>query len=246
MSGRKYDGGFTHPDHGGKLTLPMILNELKETAIETNKEWAARLGINPSTAITCVKPSGTVSQLVNSASGIHPRFSPQYNRTVRADNKDPLAKYMVEAGFPYEEALGFDGKPQGNGQLVFSFPVKSPKGAVTVPEVSAIEQLELVKTYNEHWCEHKASCTIYYRDSEFLAVAQWLWDNFDTVSGVSLLPRDDHVYIQAPYQPLDKSEYSEMKRGFPKMDMKAFAAYEVEDNTTGSQELACVGNACEL
>jgi len=246
LLGVSLTGIMDHPVLSGELETAQWLTEMKEVAIATNKEWAGRLGINPSTAITCVKPSGTVSQLVNSSSGIHPRFSPYYVRTVRADNKDPLAKYMVEAGFPVEDALGFDGKPAGNGQLVFSFPVESPEGAVCVPEVGAIEQLELVKLYNEHWCEHKASCTIYYRDSEFLAVAQWIWDNFNTVSGISLLPRDDHIYMQAPYQPCSKSEYQTMLKGFPKLDMEEFSKFEVEDNTTSSQELACTGLSCEL
>ena len=216
------------------------LTELKEVAIETNREWSERLGINPSTAITCVKPSGTVSQLVNSSSGIHPRFSPYYVRTVRADSKDPMAKYMVEAGFPYEVDVTKD------TTLVFSFPIQSPAGAVCTKEVGALSQLELWKVYAEHWCEHKPSITVYYTDDEFMGVCDWLWTNFDIVSGVSLLPLAEHSYTQAPYQEITKEEYEERVAAMPEFDWEELAKFEHEDNTTGSQELACVGTSCEF
>tara|TARA_R110000803_G_scaffold60955_2_gene120596 strand:+ start:7225 stop:9102 length:1878 start_codon:yes stop_codon:yes gene_type:complete len=216
------------------------LTKLKEVAIETNKVWAKRLGVNQSTAITCVKPSGTVSQLVNSASGIHPRFSPYYIRTVRADAKDPMAKYMVDCGFPYEVDV------TKSTTLVFSFPVRSPIGSVCAKEVGALGQLELWKIYSEHWCEHKPSITVYYSDDEFFAVCDWLWNNFDIVSGIALLPRSEHVYTQAPYQEITKEEYDEAAKAMPVFDWEALAEYEFEDTTTGSQELACVGTSCEF
>ena len=214
---------------------------MKQVAIDTNKEWAEKLGINQSTAITCVKPSGTVSQLVNSASGIHPRFSKYYIRTVRVDGKDPLALYMKDAGFSWE-VNNMD--PTG---LVFSFPIQSPDDSVTVSDVGAMEQLRTWKIYQDHWCEHKPSITVYYTDDEFLEVASWMWKNFDSVSGISLLPYSDHTYEQAPYQEITKEEYEELAAKVPELDLMAAAEYERGvDSTTGSQELACVGGNCEL
>lgn len=220
--------------------LDSFLAELRLTVVATNKEWAKKLGVAQSTATTCVKPSGTVSQLVNSASGIHPRFSPFYIRTVRCDEKDPMAAYMKQAGFPNEP----DVTKESN--VVFSFPVKAPKSAVTVKDVGALEQLELWKTYQEHWCEHKPSITVYYTDDEFLDVCSWLWKNFDDVSGVSLLPSSDHVYQQAPYQEITEEVYKEEVKKLPVFDWDALSEYEQTDMTLGSQELACVGGACEL
>jgi len=216
------------------------LQELKNVAIETNKTWAARLGINPATAITCVKPSGTVSQLVNSASGIHPRFSPYYIRTVRADEKDPMSVYMEEAGFPVETSV------TSAVTKVFSFPVKAPEGAICTSEVGAMEQLKLWKTYQDHWCEHKPSITVYYKDDEFLPICAWMWDNFDMMSGISLLPYSDHVYQQAPYQEITEEMYMKLKSEMPDFDWDEMAKLESEDTTIGSQELACVGPSCEL
>ena len=216
------------------------LKELKEVAIETNKEWSERLGVNQSVAITCVKPSGTVSQLVNSASGIHPRFAPFYNRTVRADSKDPLSQYMVDAGFPYELDITKD------TTNVFSFPIKSPTGAICANDVSAFKQLELWKFYGAHWAEHKVSITVYYSPDEFFGVCQWLWTNFDILSGVALLPRSEHTYQQAPYQEITEEQYKEAKAAMPEFDWAEAAKHEQEDMTTGSQELACVGISCEF
>ena len=217
------------------------LTEMKDVAIKTNKEWADKLGINQSTAITCVKPSGTVSQLVDSASGIHPRFSKHYIRRVRSDKKDPLAQYMTAAGFPVEDDV------MSKSSLVFSFPIKSPDSSTTVKQVGAMEQLKLWKKYQDYWCEHKPSITVYYTDSEFLQIAQWLWDNFDSVSGISLLPVSDHVYQQAPYEDITAEKYEELLAAMP-VDVKweDLEHFEKEDNTTGSQELACVGGACEI
>ena len=235
LSGRKQQVGY------GNQTLKVWLEELKNVAIATNKEWAKKLGTNPSVAITCVKPSGTVSQLVNSASGIHPRWSEFYKRTVRADVKDPLAQYMVAAGFPYE----VDVTKESN--LVFGFPIESPKGAVCAAEVGAMAQLRLWKTYQDHWCEHKPSITVYYTDDEFLEVCQWVWMNFDSMSGISLLPYSDHMYPQAPYQEISKDEYKKLVKELPDFDWEAAATFESgTDQTIGSQELACAGGSCEL
>jgi ribonucleoside-triphosphate reductase len=226
---------------GESKDLGKWLEEVRDVALDTNKEWAAKLGINQSAAITCVKPSGTVSQLVDSASGIHPRFSKHYIRRVRSDHKDPLAVFMAQSGFPVEQDV------MSPTSAVFSFPVKAPESSVTVKQVGAMQQLELWKAYQNHWCEHKPSITVYYTDSEFLQVAQWIWENFDLCSGISLLPYSDHVYQQAPYEDIDAEKYDEMVASMPQgVDWNDLEKYEEEDNTTGSQELACVGGACEI
>jgi ribonucleoside-diphosphate reductase alpha chain len=221
--------------------LEKWLTEMKNVAIETNKELASKLKINQSAAITCVKPSGTVSQLVNSASGIHPRFSKYYIRRVRSDKKDPLAQYMLAASFPAEQDA------MNPTTLVFSFPVKAPETSIVVEQVGAMQQLKLWKTYQDFWCEHKPSVTVYYTDNEFLQIAQWIWENFNSVSGISLLPVSDHVYQQAPYEAVEKEEYEEFLGKMPKdINWEDLANFEQEDNTTGSQELACVGGVCEI
>ena len=221
--------------------LEKWLTEMKDVAIKTNKEWADKLGINQSAAITCVKPSGTVSQLVDSASGIHPRFSKHYIRRVRSDKKDPLAQYMTAAGFPVEDDV------MSKSSLVFSFPIKAPETSTTVAQVGAMEQLKLWKKYQDYWCEHKPSITVYYTDDEFLQVSQWIWENFDTVSGISLLPVSDHVYQQAPYEDITAEKYEELLAAMPvDVNWDDLEHFEKEDNTTGSQELACTGGACEI
>ena len=221
--------------------LERWLEELKEVAIETNAKWAKRLGIQPAAAITCVKPSGTVSQLVNSASGIHPRFAPAYIRTVRADAKDPMAQYMQQAGFPNEVDV------TKATTLVFSFPVLAPEGAVCTEDVGAMEQLRLWKVYQDHWCEHKPSITVYYKDEEFLDICSWMWKNFDMMSGISLLPLSDHTYQQAPYQEITVEEYHKLEAKMPKFDWVAMAAFENgTDSTAGSQTMACSGDSCEI
>lgn len=229
----KLTNGSTGTEKLGKL-----LETLKAVAVKTNKKWAETLGVNQSVAITCVKPSGTVSQLTDSASGIHPRFSDYYVRTVRADKKDPLATAMIEAGFPHEEDV------MNMSNWVFSFPQKAPNKAVTVESMGAMEQLYLWKIYQDHWCEHKPSMTCYYNDDNFFAVCQWIWENFDSVSGISFLPEAEHVYKQAPYQKIDKVEYTKLLKEMPK-DMSWDLA-ESSDNTEGSQTLACVAGVCEL
>jgi ribonucleoside-triphosphate reductase len=218
--------------------LPKILEELKNEAIATNKTWAAKLGINQSTAITCVKPSGTVSQLVDSASGIHGRFSDFYIRRVRADSRDPLCAVLEAAGVPVEnDNLSPTTK-------VFSFVKKAPEGAVMASDQTGLEQLELWTMYQEHWCEHKPSITVYYRDSEYLAIGNWLYNHFDDVSGVSFLPYSEHTYEQAPYEEITEEQYNELVKAIPtEVD---WDITEHTDVTESSQTLACVGNACEL
>lgn len=217
------------------------LTQMKWAAIETNKEWSKKLGINQSVAITTQKPSGTISQLVNSASGIHARFAPSYIRTVRADNKDPLASMMKDLGFPYEEDI------TNKNVLVFSFPIKSPLGAKCVEDMTAIEQLEIWKVYQEYWCEHKSSCTIYYKDDEFLEVGAWVYKNFDSISGLSFLPYSDHTYKQAPYQPITKEQYEELEAKMPKnIDWNLLQVYETYDSTKSSHTYACSADGgCE-
>lgn len=218
------------------------LREMKEHAIDTNQRYAAYLNVNPSAAITCVKPSGTVSQLVSCSSGIHPAYSEYYIRTVRADVKDPLAEFMKDMGFPCEPDVT---KPHNT--LVFSFPQKAAKGAVLRYQVNAIEQLELYKLYQLHWCEHKPSITVYVREDEWIKVGAWVYDNFDYIGGVSFLPFSDHTYAQAPYQPCTKEEYEEALAKMPKEIFWAgLQVYENSDMTEGAQTLACQGGNCEL
>jgi ribonucleoside-diphosphate reductase alpha chain len=226
----------------GLFNVADMLEGLREEAVKTNKLWAAKLGIPVSAAITCVKPSGTVSQLVDSASGIHARHSPYYIRTVRADKKDPLAVMMKDMGFPVEDDVT---KPQHT--YVFSFPQKSPDHAVFRKDMSAIEQLELWLTYQRHWCEHKPSVTISVKEEEWPAVGAWVYNHFDEMSGVSFLPFSDHVYRQAPYQDCTKEEYEALLAKMPKnVNWADLAKYEKRDSTTGSQELACVAGGCEI
>jgi ribonucleoside-diphosphate reductase alpha chain len=218
-----------------------ILSELKQLANEVNAEWAERLGIPKSAAITCVKPSGTVSQLVNSASGIHPRWSKYYLRTVRNDVKDPISQFLVDAGVPHEQ------DKRNPSALVFSFPQQAPRNSILRNEVSAVDFLDIWKEFQENWCEHKPSVTISVAEDEWLPVASWVYENFDIVSGVSFLPFDPTEYPQAPYQTLTEEQYNEWVQKMPQsIDWTRLSEYEVEDNTTGSQELACTGGMCEV
>ena len=218
------------------------LEVLKQHAIDTNKELAKKLGIPQSTAITCVKPSGTVSQLVDSASGIHARHNPYYIRTVRGDNKDPLTEFMKASGIPNEPDYL---KPEH--QTVFSFPMMAPKGSVCRKDMSAIEQLEIWKVYAKHWCEHKPSVTISVKEDEWIPVGAWCWENFEHVSGISFLPFSDHTYQQAPYQDIDEKTYKKLAKEMPtNIDWNKLQDFEKEDNTKGSQELACTAGVCEL
>ena len=234
------DCPLTHSYNNG---LGDLLKELKQVAIDTNKEWAKKLNINVSAAITCVKPSGTVSQLVDSASGIHARHNPHYIRTVRADKKDPLAKMMHDAGFPLEDDVT---KPDHT--WVFSFPVKGPEKGIYRKDMSAIEHLELWKVYQDNWCEHKPSITVSVHEDEWLAVGAWVYENFDKMSGVSFLPFADHSYRQAPYQDCSQQEYESLLKKMPvDIDWAKLSEYEEKDMTHGSQELACSAEGgCEI
>ena len=219
-----------------------ILEQLREVSIQTNKEFSKKLGIEQSTAICAVKPSGTVSQLVDSSSGIHTRHSNYYIRTVRGDNKDPLTNFLMDSGVPAEPCVM---KPDTT--TVFSFPTKAPKGAVTRDDLNAIEQLEIWLMYQRHWCEHKPSVTITVREHEWLEVGAWVFKNFDEMSGVSFLPHSDHSYKQAPYQEIEQDEYKELSKLMPKnIDWNKLSEYELEDTTVGSQTLACSGDSCEV
>ena len=241
LLGVSLTGIMDHPVLSGRddnAKLKKWLTAMREEAIAVNKDWAARLGINPSAAITAVKPSGTVSQLVDSASGIHPRYAEHYIRRVRADSRDPLCAVLEAAGIPVETDV------TSPSTKVFSFPMKAPDGAVTASEMGAMEQLELWEIYQDYWCEHKPSMTCYYRDSEFLEVGQWLYNKFDKISGISFLPYSDHTYQQAPYEPIDAATYKKLVKDFPKEISWDIA--EASDMTEGSQQLACTGNNCEL
>ena len=221
---------------------PEFLEELRNISVDTNKEWADKLGIPQSAAITCVKPSGTVSQLVDAGSGIHARHSPYYIRTVRGDVKDPLTQLMIDEGVPVEPEVFHP-----DSTMVFSFPVKSPDNAVTRNDMTALEQLEVWKLYAVNWCEHKPSVTISVRDDEWLEVGAWVYKNFDLCSGISFLPHSDHTYQQAPYQDCDEETYRELLSRMPtSIDWSHLGEYEQEDNTAGSQTLACVGGVCEV
>ena len=226
----------------GNLPLKDFLPKLRERTLEVNKAVASEIGVNPSAAITCVKPSGTVSQLVNAASGIHARHSEYYIRTVRGDKKDPLAQFMVSVGFPHEECVM---KPEH--QWVFSFPVKSPDNAVFRNDMSAIEQLELWLDYQRHWCEHKPSVTVSVKEHEWFEVGSWVWKHFDEVSGVSFLPSSDHTYKQAPYQECDSEEYQKLLQKIPQdVDWSGLEQFEKEDNTKGAQTYSCTAGSCEI
>lgn len=219
------------------------LQEMREESVKTNDKYANMLGIPVSAAITCVKPSGTVSQLTDTASGIHARHNDYYIRTVRGDNKDPLTQFMIEAGVPHERCVM---KPDST--TVFSFAMKSPSNAVTRTQMTAIEQLELWKTYALHWCEHKPSVTISVKENEWMDVGAWVYENFDVASGVSFLPHSDHTYQQAPYQDIDVDEYNDWQQSYSyvKLDWNQLSLFEKEDNTSGSRELACTAGVCEV
>ena len=221
---------------------PEALQQLRDVAVKTNKKLAEKLGIKQSTAVTCVKPSGTVSQLVDAASGIHARHNPFYIRTVRGDNKDPLTMFMKDKGVPAEPDF-----TAPDSVTVFSFPMKSPDHAITRYSLSAIEQLELWLKIADNYCEHKPSVTISVKENEWLEVGSWCWDHFDSLSGISFLPFSDHSYKQAPYQDIKREDYSALLKDMPPViDWTELQMYEQGDTTTGSQELACAGGVCEV
>jgi ribonucleoside-diphosphate reductase alpha chain len=226
-------------DQGAELER--LLASLRATAVETNKEWAKKIGINPAAAITCVKPSGTVSQLTDSASGIHARHNEYYIRTVRADRKDPMCQFMIDKGFPAEPCV-----MRPDHTMVFSFPQKAV-GSVTRTDLTAIAHLELWLTYQRHFCEHKPSITVTVKEYEWMAVGAWVYDHFDEVSGVSFLPHSDHSYVQAPYQDCTKEEYEAAAAKLPlSIDWSELTKYEKEDTTKGTQTFACSAGSCEV
>jgi ribonucleoside-diphosphate reductase alpha chain len=234
--------------YGNKITstnnkdLPGILDAFRDESVLTNSKEAKKLGINPSASITCVKPSGTVSQLTGVSSGIHPWYSEYYLRSVRGDNKDPLTSFLKDAGVPNEPDVM---KPDDT--TVFYFPIKAPKNAVLTKDLSAIDHLEMWKTYRNHWTEHNPSVTINVREDEWLRVGSWVYDNFDSVGGVSFLPSSEHSYKQAPYQEITKEEYEKTLKEMPTtIDWSTLSLYETVDTTTGSQELSCTAGSCEI
>ena len=230
-------------DNLGLLGEPDVLSKLRDVVIETNAEWAARLGIPRSAATTCVKPSGTVSQLVDSASGLHTRHSPYYLRTVRQDNKDPLTQFLKDSGVYWEADV-----MSPDNTTVFYFPIKSPDGAVTRHDQTALQALALWEHLQDNWCEHKPSATINVKEDEWMDVGAWVFNKFDKLSGVSFLPYDGGSYRQAPYQELTKEGWEKWVAEHPPVALNwdDLRFYEQEDNTTGSQELACVGTSCEV
>jgi len=233
----------------GVCDCPAIINateeeikELRDYAVEINEEWAHKLNIPASTAITTIKPSGTVSQLVNSSSGIHGRFAEHYIRTVRGDNKDPLTDFMKISGVPSEPCFM---KPDST--TIFSFPIASPKGSIMADDLSAIEQLKLWLKLKQNWAEHSVSITVYVKEDEWLEVGAWVYDNFDHLTGVSFLPYSEHSYEQAPYQPVSEKEYNAALSEFPpSINWNELSIYEQEDNTEGAQTLACTAGGCEI
>lgn len=228
-------------ENGFPKQLPDTLKDLKNAAIEANKEWAGKLGIQPSAAITTVKPSGTVSQLVDSASGIHPRHNSYYIRTVRADHKDPLALFLQDKGVPCEVDV------MNKSNLVFSFPIAAPKGCITRSDRTAIEQLEHYLTFQKHWCEHNPSITVYVKEHEWMEVGAWVYKHLDEIGGVSFLPHSDHTYQQAPYQDISEETYKELAASFPTIDWSEFDKYEVDDTNVNTHELSCLaGGYCEV
>ena len=225
-------------DKGTHRLVP-LLKELRSEAVRTNEKYAKQIGIAQSAAITCVKPSGTVSQLVDSASGIHPRYSEYYIRRVRGDVKDPLTKFLMDSGVPHEPDV-----MNPDNMMVFSFPQKAPS---KVEDITAVEHLELWLAYQEAWCEHKPSITVSVAEDEWMRVGSWVWDHFDEVSGISFLPKSDHTYRQAPYEAITKEEYDALMKDSPKkIEWEKLSEYELEDNTESSQTFACTSDACEV
>lgn len=240
LLGVSLTGMMDHKILRDKEESKSLLQEMESVAIETNKKYSKVIGIPQAAAITCVKPSGTVSQLVNAASGIHPRFAPYYIRRVRQDKKDPLANWMIEQGFPVETDV------MSPSNWVFSFPQKAPKSAVMRDDMTAIDQLEHWATVALNWCEHKPSITVYVREHEWLEVGAWVYKHWDIVNGVSFLPHTDHTYRQAPYEEITEEQYKDMLSKMPK-GVKFEEYKEIDDNTTASQELACSSSqGCEM
>ena len=242
LLGVSLTGICDHPDFGNPAweLLPHYLRELRDVAWRTNREWSEKLGIEPSKAITCVKPSGTVSQLVDSASGIHPRFSYHFIRRVRETANSPVAKLLIEAGMSYEEDVAVP------GTLVFEFPMQAPASARVQDAVSALDLSDLWAVYAKHWADHSVSATVQYSDNEYMGLGQWVWSNFEDVTGLSFLPRSEHTYQQAPYEACDEATYEKLFFKMPDIDWAKLGEYEKEDHTEGAQTLACAGGSCEI
>ena len=245
LLGVSLTGQFGHKFFSGQEDLDQlagVLDNLRQWAVDMNIEEAAKIGIPASAAVTCVKPSGTVSQLVGVSSGMHAWHSDYYIRTVRGDKKDPITQFLKDTGIPSEDDVM---KP--NDTTVFSFPVKAPEHAITRDKLTAIQQLEVWLVYQRHWCEHKPSITVSVKEDEWMEVGAWVYKYFDEVSGISFLPYSEHTYVQAPYQEVTKDQYEEMLSKMPKtIDWTALSLYELEDSTTGTQALACVSGECEI
>lgn len=245
LLGVSLTGQFGHSTLSGLdgiESLDRWLDSLRETAIDVNKNVAAGMGINRSVAITTVKPSGTVSQLTASSSGMHPWHNEFYIRSVRGDNKDPITRFMADMGIPNEPDVT---KPDAT--TVFYFPQKAPEDAITRSEISAVEHLEIWKSYKMHWTEHNPSITVSVKEEEWLAVAQWVYENWNIVDGISFLPHSEHTYQQAPYQDCDETTYRQFNADMPKeIDWSLLSAYELEDTTSGTQQLACVSGSCDI
>ena len=225
----------------GWTGLESVLEELKQIAIDTNIEWAKKLGINPSVAITSIKPTGNSGELFNTSSGIHPRYSKYYNRAVRFNKDEPLTKFLVDQGLYYEQDI------TNPSTYVFYFPRKAPEGSITRNEVTAIDQLELYKVYTNYWAEHTISITVYVEKDEWLKVGAWVYDNWDSVTGgISFMPKSDFVYKQAPYQEISEEEYEKYRLTDIEINWDLLTAYEKEDYTTVASELSCQGGVCEI
>ena len=221
-----------------------VLQRLRAETIKVNKKYAKKFGINHSSAITCVKPSGTVSQTVNCASGMHPRHAKYYISRVRIESHNPLFKFLKDAGVPYNPEFGYS--QESATTFVLEFPVKAPEKTVVKNDLKAKDQLEHWKLVKENYCEHNPSVTISVSDDEWLAVGDWVYSNWDIVGGLSFLPRSDHVYQLAPYEEISEERYEELARSFPVLDFSKLLIYENQDTTTGAKELACVSGTCEV
>ncbi len=244
LLGVSFTGIYDNPimwGKDGRNKLAARLNRWREFARRVNTKWAEKLGINASAAITCVKPSGTVSCLSDTSSGIHPRYSKYYIRRVRIDKKDPLFFFLKDQGVPVEDCV-----LNPTSTAVFSFPMQAPKYGRTADEVSALDHLELWRVYKSHWCDHNPSITVNYTDWEFMSVGAWVWENFDDIQGISFLPKVDHVYEQAPFESIDEVRYKMMADRMPLVDFTKLSEYEEEDTTKGTQTLACSGGSCEV
>lgn len=240
LLGVSLTGQFDNPSS----TSPEALQSLRTHAIKINEEYATRFGIPQSMSITCVKPSGTVSQLVNASSGMHPRYAPYYIRRVRISATDPLFKMMKEQGVSYKPEVGQTLDTANT--FVLEFPIASPEGAITAGHITAIDQLEHWKKVKENYTEHNPSQTVYVSEDEWLKVASWLWDNWDIIGGLSFLPKQTHVYELAPYEEITREQYEELVKSFPKIDFSQLSKYELDDMTEGAKAMACLGGTCEV